>query len=219
MNIKLLTKTILLCFLFNFKFMKRKLLISSALFLVGLSAIGQNSFGLKAGINLAYQSITSTSAVFSHPTLQTKPLFGYQFGVFYKAKISKKLLFSTEANLSLIGSRDKYLTSPLPGDTAFIVQYVNNKVGYIEVPLMIQYNPSSFYISAGPALLLKIFSKSALSYNSFDLAGKLLVGYNMSKKWDINLSYSYGLININKDSNGESKRKNRYFNLSLLYTL
>lgn len=113
----------------------------------GLSAISQNSLGLKAGINLAYQTITSTSTTFPHSSQQTKPLFDYQFLIFYEAKISKKFAFSTEANFSLIGAKYLYQFLPLTGDTAFITHYYNNKIGYIEVPLMIQYNMNRFYVS------------------------------------------------------------------------
>lgn len=204
--------------------MKRNIILLLAFFSFGLKAISQNALGLKAGINLAYQTNISTSTIFPHRTLQTKPLFGYQFGIFYKAKISRKLAFSTEANFSLVGAKDQYFSLPLPGDTAFIIQYISNKIGYIEVPLMVQYNSNKFYISAGTALSFKLFTKSALAnntldYNSFDLAGKLLAGYHVSKKWDVNICYSYGLINVNKSPNIAATKKNRYLNLSLLYTL
>jgi len=204
--------------------MKRNILLLFAFFLIGLNAMSQNTLGVKAGINLAYQTTISTSAIFPHRTLQTKPLFGYQFGIFYRAKISRKLSFSTEANFSVVGSRDKYLSAPLPGDTTFIIQYYNNKIGYIEVPLLIQYNLDRFYISAGPSLSFRLFTKSALSgstlyYKSVDVAANLLTGYQVSKKWDVNLRYSYGLADVNNDPAIAAERKNRYLNLSLLYTL
>lgn len=124
----------------------------------------------------------------------------------------------------MVGSRDEYFSPPLPGDTAFIIKYYNDKIGYIEVPLMIQYNINRFYVSAGPSLLFNLFSKSALSggtlyYKSFDVAANLLTGYHVSKKWDVNLRYSYGLPDVNNDLAIAGKKKNRNLNLSLLYTL
>ncbi len=204
--------------------MKRNILLLFAFFSIGLTAISQNSLGLKAGINLAHHTTTSTSNIFPHRTMQTKSLNGYQLGIFYKTKISKKLAFSTEANFSVIGSRDLYMYLSTSPDTTLAYKYINNKIGYIEVPLMIQYNLKRFYLSAGPSLSFKLFSKSALSgstlyYKSFDVAGNLLAGYQISKKCDVNLRYGYGLLDINKDSNGNTKRKNRNLNLSLLYTL
>jgi len=204
--------------------MKRNIPLLFAFSLIGLNATSQNSLGLKAGINLAYQTITSNSAIFPHQTQQTKSLLGYQFGIFYKAKISKKLALSTEANFSVIGGRNQYFSLPPGGGTAFTVQYSNDKIAYFELPLLMQYNLSKFYISAGPSFLFKLFSKSGLSgstlyYKSFNVAANLLGGYHVSKKWDVNLRYSYGLLNINTDLNGDAKKKNRNLNLSLLYAL
>lgn len=204
--------------------MKRNILLLFAFFLIGLNAISQNTLGLKAGINWAYQTNLFTSTTLPRRTMQTKPLLGYHFGIFYKAKISKKLAFSTEANFSLVGAKDLYQSLPLDGDTAFVTHYYNNKIGNIEVPLMIQYNLNRIYVSAGPSLSLKLFSKSMLSnntlyYKSFDVAGNLLAGYHVSKKWDVNLRYSYGLLNINKDPAIAATKKNRYLSLSLLYAL
>lgn len=204
--------------------MKRNILLLFAFSLVGLNAISQSTLGLKAGINLAYQTTISTSNLFSKRIQQTKPLFGYQFGIFYKGKISKKLSFSTEPSFSVIGAKDLYTYLSTSPDTAIAYKYIKNKIGYIEVPLMIQYNLNRFYVSTGPSLLFKLFTRSELSgstlyYKSFDLAANLLTGYHISKKWDFNLRYSYGLPDVNKDPAIAATKKNRYLNLSLLYTL
>src|SRR3982751_4755194 len=115
------------------------------LLLIGVSALAQivfcqNKFGLKAGLNLANQSKTST--VPQNPTSQkgeTKPLLGYQFGIFYKAKLKSHWTISAEANFSLAGSQTQYLTEQQILNPDGITHYYNDKIGYIEVPFSVQY--------------------------------------------------------------------------------
>lgn len=199
--------------------MKINILFLFAFFLIGQNANSQNILGFKAGLNLAHQTFTSSSSSGGTQTQQTKSLIGYRFGIFYKAKIEKRLSFSTEANLSIIGAKQLYV---FLNNGSLSEQYVNDRVGYVEVPLLIQYDLKRFYISAGPAISFKLFSQSSLPnntlyYKSVDVAGVLLGGCRLSKKWDINFDYSYGVVNINKYTG--TTRNNKYYSLSLLYTL
>jgi len=203
------------------------------LLLITASALRQNAFcqnilGFKAGLNLANQAKNFTTP--QNPTPQpnkTKPLWGYQFGVFYKAKMNNHWAFSAETNFSLIGSKAEYLTEEQILNPDGTTHYYNDKIGYIEIPLTLQYKLNRLYFGAGPAIAFKVFSKitnfenstyKTPYYKTLDASANVLTGYQLSKKWDLNFRYSYGLLNIHED-NIYVKTKNRFFNLSVLYSL
>ncbi len=188
----------------------------------------QNIFGLKAGVNLSNQAKTFTTP--QDPTSQrneTKPLWGYMFGVFYKAKMNNTWAISAETNFSLVGSRTQYLTEEQILNPDGVTHYYNDKIGYIEVPLTLQYSLNKLYFGAGPSISFKVFSKitnfenrtyKTPYYKTLDFSANVLMGYQLAKKWNVNFRYSYGLLNIYED-NLYVKTKNRFFNLSLLYSL
>ena len=158
---------------------------------------------------------------------ETKPLWGYQFGVFYKAKVNSTWAISAETNFSLVGSRTQYLTEEQILNPDGVIHYFNDKIGYIEVPVTLQYTLNKLYFGAGPGIAFKVFSKitnfenstyKTPYYKTLDFSANVLMGYELAKKWDVNLRYSYGLLNIHED-NIYVKTKNRFFNLSLLYSL
>lgn len=192
------------------------------------SAISQSSFGLKAGANLSDQEKKFRTPLNpATQTQQTKPLFGYQFGVFYKVKKTPNLILSAEANFSLVGSRTLYVTEEQILNPDSITHYYHDKIGYIEVPLTLQYNFADLYFGAGPSIAFKFFSKitnfEGRSYNTpyyktIDAAANVLAGCSILKKLDLNLRYSFGLVNIHEDHN-YVKTKNRFLNLSVLYSL
>jgi Outer membrane protein beta-barrel domain len=200
---------------------------------ITLTAFAQNSFcqnifGLKAGVNLSNQAKTFTTP--QDPTSrsnETKPLWGYMFGVFYKVKMNNTWAISAETNFSLVGSGTQYLTEEQILNPDGITHYYNDKIGYIEVPLTLQYKLNKLYFGAGPAIAFKVFSKitnfenstyKTPYYKTLDFSANVLMGYQLAKKWDVNFRYSYGLLNIYED-NMYVKTKNRFFNLSLLYSL
>lgn len=201
--------------------MKKTSLLVFGLLLFVYGARSQSRVGLKAGLNLANQ--TKTMSIPQVPTTKqnTDALVGYQFGVLYKTVLSKNLSLSAEPAFSAIGSS---MTLVAPDGKSYDT---NEKLGYIELPVTLQYAFNKLYFGAGPSVGLKIFSKISgfenrtfdiTSYKSIDAAGNVLAGYGLSNKIDINARYSHGFINIIKDP-GYAKTKNRYFNLSVLYYL
>lgn len=196
--------------------------------LIGQYAISQNIFGLKAGLNLSNQKKTfSTPQNPSTQTQNTKELLGYQFGVFYKIKINEKLVFSTEVIFSEIGSKTPYTTEQQVLNPDGIQHYFNDKMGYIEIPLSLQYTLNKLYFGIGPSIAFKVFSKitnfetetyNTAYYKTLDATGNILAGCKFSKKIDLNLRYSYGLLNVHEDNNYVTT-KNRFLNLSFLYSL
>ena len=182
----------------------------------------QNKVGLKGGANLASQ----TGFFNSSKQNPSKSIFGYQFGIFYKYKIDNHWTFSTELNYSLIGSEVFLVTEEQ------ILQpennhYYKNRIGYIEIPVTFQYSFGKFYLGAGPAIAVKIFSKlsdfegrefKTHNYKTLDASANILAGIEVYKNWDVNVRYSYGFLNVMKGNNSINTN-NSFYNLSILYTL
>jgi hypothetical protein len=154
-------------------------------------------------------------------TPSTSPFLGYQLGAFYKTKLANHLSLAAEANFSVIGS-----SMTLVGEN-WESYDTNEKLGYIEIPVTIQYEIKKFYFGAGPGVGFNIFSKlkgfeeqtaNISDYQTIDASGNVLVGYGLLSKMDINLRYSHGLVNLYKDP-GYAVTKNRFFNFSVLYYL
>jgi len=201
--------------------MKKTSLLVFGLLLFVYGAKSQSRIGLKAGFNLANQ--TKTMSIPQVPTSEqnTETLIGYQFGVFYKTMLSKNFSLSAEPAFSVIGSSMTLVASD--GKS----YETDEKLGYIELPLTLQYSFNKLYFGAGPSVGLKVFSKLSgfenrnfdiTSYKSIDAAGNILVGYGLSNKIDINARYSHGFMNIIKDPS-YAKTKNKFFNLSVLFYL
>ncbi|MBC6490662.1 porin family protein [Flavihumibacter stibioxidans] len=201
--------------------MKKTSLLVFGLLLFVYGAKSQSRIGLKAGFNLANQ--TKTMSIPQVPTSEqnTETLIGYQFGVFYKTMLSKNFSLSAEPAFSVIGSSMTLVASD--GKS----YETDEKLGYIELPLTLQYSFNKLYFGAGPSVGLKVFSKLSgfenrnfdiTSYKSIDAAGNILVGYGLSNKIDINSRYIHGFMNIIKDPS-YAKTKNKFFNLSVLFYL
>jgi len=201
--------------------MNKTSLLIIGMLLFGYAARSQSYFGIKTGLNLANQVKTISIPQVSTTRKDTKPLVGYQLGVFYKTKLNKHLSISAETNFSVIGSRMILVTSDGKSyDT-------NEKLGYMELPLTLQYSFNKLYFGAGPSIGFKLFSThtdlenrtfNIPYYKTIDAAGNLLAGYTISSKVDVNVRYSYGLVNIHDDPE-YAKTKNSFFNLSILYCL
>jgi hypothetical protein len=202
--------------------MNRKLVLFLHVLLVCCIAKSQSSYGIKAGINLADQV-----KIFSIPQVpasspETRPFIGYQVGVFYKTKPKNGFSFSMETNFSVIGS-SRILISP-----DWNSYDTHEKLGYIELPLLLQYTVHKMvYLGIGPSIGFKLFSKithyqnnsyNISGYQTFDAAANFLAGIRISKKFDANIRYSHGLVNILKDPDASSV-KNRFLNFSILYAL
>lgn len=182
----------------------------------------QSQFGIKAGVNLADQDKSMPWVQMGTATaVNTKPLVGYQLGAFYKKRLHAGFWLSAEANFSVIGSAGK--VSGLGGET----YNAQEKLGYIELPVTVQYKIGKIYFGVGPSVGFRVFSKyvnvggesyDIPYYRTLNAAGCFLGGYKFSKKLDVNVSYNHGLMTISKGP-GYVQTKNRFINLSLLYSI
>lgn len=187
--------------------------------LFGYAANSQAHFGAKAGVNLANQVKTVSIPQTPQIKQDTKLFLGYQVGAFFKAPLSGRLSVSAEPGLSVVGSSMKMTTTD---GTSFDA---HEKLGYIELPLTLQYKAGKVYFGAGPSAGLKVFAKiSGLENRSYDIpyyknidaAATVLAGYSLTEKLDLNIRYSHGLVNLFDDP-GYADTKNRAAHLSLLY--
>ena len=207
--------------------MTKFILAFIALMLVADVAISQNAYGLKAGVNFSNQKVISTPS----NSLSNKALIGYQIGLFYKRNLNSKWNLVTEGNFSLIGANYEYIfiNNTNPDHIATDSRYYANRIGYLEVPILIQMNISKFYFGAGPGISLKLFNTKSdthqvPTYTRFDFAGNIMAGFKIAQKLDLNARYSHGIANTLKDQSfyGEYKHvaiKNRSASLCILYHL
>lgn len=201
--------------------MNKTFLLLIATLVLAHAANSQSQYGVKAGVNLA--TMTKTLDIPQGPSTKqdTRPFVGYQLGAFYKAKLHTRLLLSAETNFSVIGSGMTLTTTDGNSNDA------HEKLGYIELPLTIQYKVGKIYFGAGPAVGLKALSKitnfqdrsyDISYYRTTDASGNLLAGFSATEKLDVNIRYSHGLLNLYKDP-GYAEAKYKFYNLSLLYAL
>jgi hypothetical protein len=201
--------------------MNKTYYLAICMLFLGYTAQSQNQFGVKAGLNLANQRKTMSIPQLPAMTQDTKIFPGYQLGLFYRTKPSRQFSFSAEANFSVIGSGMTLMT----GDGKSY--NTHDKLGYIDLPLILQYSINKIYFGLGPAIGIKLFSKltnfenrtyDLPYYQTFDASGNLLAGVRITKRVDANMRYSHGFVNI-YDNPGYAKTMNRFFNFSILYGL
>ena len=201
--------------------MKKTTFLIAGILLISYAASSQSRMGLKAGLNLANQLKTISIPQVPTTTQNTSTFVGYQFGVFYKTKLSRDLTLAAETNFSVLGSGMTLIASD--GKS----YETNEKLGYLELPITLQYTIKKVHFGLGPGFGFKMFSKltnfenrnyDIAYYQTIDVAGNVLAGYTLSGRLDVNVRYSHGFVNIHKDA-GYAETKNRFLNLSFLYYL
>lgn len=198
--------------------MNKTFLLLLTLLGLGSAASSQSHFGLKAGVNGANVDKTFSAPQVPSRKLDTKPFVGYVLGAFYKAKLFGPLWLSAEPAFSVIGSS---MTMVTPDGES---HHTHEKLGYIELPLIVQYKANKVTLGIGPSAGYMVVSKltgledrsfDISNYRNLDAAGNVLAGYSVTEKLDINLRYSHGLMNLY--DGGYSTAKNKFLSLSLLY--
>ena len=190
------------------------------------STFAQTAFGIKAGANLAYQTTYYSDYVSREDkTKNSKNLFAYHAGLFLRKGLTKKFSLHTEANFTVAGARLLFIAPDASGDS-LVVFYANQKIGYIEVPLLLEYSLARFRFGAGPGISYKLFAKTKLEnaddkgdyIENFGLAANMIAGVQLTKKWGIDIRYTYGLRNVNRKGY-DVDRKGRVLMLSALYAI
>lgn len=194
--------------------------------------VSQQHFGVKAGFNMAWQEQHYTSSVYPNgwrPDIKT--LAGYEAGFFYRISLAEHWLLSAEANFTLRGAKTQeavYVDGRLYVDGQLYPegpeQYTTTKLFYLDIPLLVQYKFHRFIVGTGLSTGLLTSSRTIFrglnftsDYRTFDAGVNLLAGYQLARKWEVDLRYYHGLTNTYLVD--VITARNRFANFSLLYTL
>jgi hypothetical protein len=185
-------------------------------------------FGLDGGVNYANIAHVEPSKYL--------PIFN--LGFYFDIKIKGPLLLHTGVIVKSsqgAGSLDTYLLNNPTLDTAFASGYVNRKVNYFHVPILIKYRFATFFhVEAGPMLALrakgydeflnKVKEKNDLNYkldikdNYKRIDAGIMVGAGSKlsrrpKSSQMGIRYYYGFVDPLKDNTGKAQ----YFSSIYLY--
>jgi len=199
------------------------------IFCYQFSIAQKNSFGIKTvAISANQVKKMDTIANSYNQTLETQTLFSFGAGVFYKAALKTGWMLTADFNFIVVGSRNKFVTESMLLNPDGKTHYYKDKIGYIELPVMLQYNTGKLYMGFGPGIALKLFSKitdfepnisfKTKNYKKIDFGLNTLIGYKISKQIELNLRYYYGLANIHKQD-PYMRTTNQFSGLSILYCI
>jgi len=185
--------------------------------LLSFSAFGQVEFGLKGGLNIANQKLTTGPISFT-----TKSIVGYHLGLFSSFDMGKSLSINPELCYNLVGQNQEI---NIGGSETFKTRY-----HYLNVPLLIQYKIIEMIsVHAGPEfgvlLLAKIEDLKLGEFNKpFDLGLSIGIGLDLPFDLKFGLRYTQGLLNIFNDPDIASldldtSIKNRKFQFYIAYKL
>ncbi|MBD0331111.1 MAG: PorT family protein [Chitinophagaceae bacterium] len=105
---------------------------------------------------------------------------------------------------------------------------VKFSANYLTLPLMLQYVSGGFYAEVGPELGVLLSAKLKDgdevdvkdSFNSFEFAGNLGLGYRLASGFGVGARYNFGFSQLPDDDQGNDVSvKNSVFQLRLMYML
>jgi len=187
----------------------KKLLLPVCLLLAGvITAKAQGvAVGLRAGLNLANQSI-SASGVSVSPDMRVSFLAGAYAKIMFTGKIG----IQPELFYSSTGSK-----WPDQGFGASTI-----KTDYLTVPVFFRYGiTDNFHLLAGPQFGILMSAQGTNnsgtqdikdSFNSSDISGVVGMGLDFGPL-NAGLRYNFGLSNISKDTSGGQSIKNNVFQI------
>ncbi len=185
-------------------------------------------FGLDGGVN--YSKIANVESA------KYLPIFnlGFYFDIRLKGQLMLHTGVIVKSNQGA-GSLDTYLLNNPSLDTAFAGGYINRKITFFSVPIMLKYRFATyFHVEAGPMLALRtkgydeflnsVKDDDDLSYkldikdNYKRIDAGIMVGAGMKlskrpKSSQVGIRYYYGLVDPLKDNPG----KPQYFSSIYLY--
>ena len=187
-------------------------------------------FGIKAGANFAEFKVSSDNSTGTLPETQSRGSFNA--GFFYNIPLGTSFRFQPELEYSGEGSR---ISQKITFPTTY-TQTSTDKLGYINLPLMLQWqSESGFYVEVGPQLGYLISAKNVMTGNNassgetnikdnlkkMDFAGAGGIGYLSRVGLGIDARYVYGFRDIynTEDGNnaGAPELKNRVIQVGLFW--
>ena len=197
--------------------MKKILLTIITIFAINAVASAQMRFGIKGGLNLANESISSSAL--GGLSLSPSMRIGFHAGLVMDSPITESI--SIQPNL--LFSQKGFKLSANGND-------ISTTFNYIELPINFLYHASeSFSVGAGPylgyALSGTVSSGSQNTNVTFgsgearrlDYGLNLTAGYEVSPGLVISANYSLGLANISDDSSETIKNNVIGFSLTKFF--
>ena len=156
----------------------------------GNAPAGHVTLGIKGGLNM-YNINNDNNTSYDQRT-------GYNIGLLGHIHRNSEWAFQPELVYSAQGAE-------------------NHKLGYINIPVLIQYMfDNGFRIQAGPQAGFLVSSDNDIDYNPIDLALSVGVSYVLpSTGFGFDLRYNHGFSDINKSN--DVKSYNRGIQLGLFY--
>ena len=186
-------------------------------FLIFTFFITQCSFGQKPTIGIEFGltlSNVTIDPVNVDDNFKTSGKTGVVGGAYLNVPSGKKLIFRPGAEIVGKGANQKF-------EGAYMYNYPI-KFTYVDFPLNILYKINCakgyFLAGGGPVIGVPVnreFSQYPLK-TEFGVNG--IVGYEIPIGASLNLNYTYGLNNVNKDNQFVSKISNRYLGITIGYT-
>ena len=186
----------------------KKTMILAATFFLMLNAKAQNvHFGVKAGLNASSLNYQGNS------DMQSK--IGFNAGLLAHIHTGNEFwAFQPEVYYSSEGAKSKSNSN------------VSTDLGYINVPVLIQYMfNNGFRLEAGPQVGFLMSGKNKVNDNSTDIKDNLKgavfsipagLGYLTSTGLGFDARYNFGVSNINKSTSGVKTRSN-VFQFDIFY--
>lgn len=188
----------------------KKIIVTVAFFASATAFAQKFELGAKAGANIS--NFTGTG---SWQNVKTRALVGYHFGGFISFFVGNNFAIQPELLFSSQGAKFESAG-----------QTTNQKVSYINVPVLLKYRSAGgFYLEAGPQIGFKTGESSAsvdslAKSTDFSIAGG--IGYHSKIGIGIGARYTAGISKVGdfKPANGiNPDYKNGVFQLSIFYTL
>ncbi|WP_418263613.1 porin family protein [Flavobacterium faecale] len=179
--------------------------IALTLLLVGFTSLTQAQsirFGVKGGINYANQNGTDISRSFGDYN-STDAITSYHAGLVAEFKLFENLAIQPELLYSTQGATYKNA-----------VEEFKNELGYISIPVVAKiYLSKSLSLEAGPQASFLLSERNKFDYKeseTFEFAGVVGLGLNITKNLFVQARYGVGLTEASKDA----ETKNSTFQVS-----
>lgn len=187
--------------------MKKGLLLFVCAIALATVTNAQVRFGFKAGANLA--NLVGDDA-------DGDMKIGFNAGALAKISISESFSIQPELVFSAQGTKED------AGDDD-----LKTNLGYINLPILAQYNTSGFTIETGPQVGFLISKKFKLGSESMDIPDDVVKGLDISwaigagyltqSGFGVNARFNLGLSNISE--NEDAKIKNSVIQIGVFYLL
>ena len=174
------------------------------------------AFGVKAGLNLANMKMKFGD---EKETGDMKP--GFHVGAYANIPIASSLSFKPELVYSAEGAKEKEDDG---------TEKIN--LGYVNLPLLVQYSASGFYAETGPQVGLLLSAKSKWEYegeegdedikdelNSTSFSWAVGAGFRSTSGFGAGVRYNLGLSNLLKDGEDDYKWTSNVIQIGISYTL